>query len=192
MPSQQGLQPWGPHGLRPSNSSLSLLISQALFPLYTNSSFRKGQEHFNQPPLVSASPFPSSLPKYYQLTAGFSSVLCLLNLSMSLFHGAWVWDGNHLLHCPSRWYRRFQTSLSSPVLYAQHEQDACLILECPLKKNKPTTFSNTYYHGQTSTYFAEAEKGSERSPYFKWFCLIFLSQRGRAGMFNQADKHIID
>lgn len=136
MPSQQGLQPWGPHGLRPSNSSLSLLISQALFPLYTNSSFRKGQEHLNQPPLVSASPFPSSLPNYYQLTVGFSSVLCLLKLSMSLFHGAWVWGGNHLLHCPSRRYRRFQTSLSSPVLYAQHERDACLILECPLKKKQ--------------------------------------------------------
>lgn len=62
------------------------------------------------------------------------------------------------------------------------------------KKNK-TNKQNLFKHlltWQNKHVFCRGRETSERSPYFKCFCFIFLSQRGRAGMSNWADKHIID
>lgn len=106
--------------------------------------FRTRKEHLSQPPSVSASPLPSSLPNYYHLPIGLSSVLCLLKLSMPLFHGARVWGGNSLLHCPLRCYRRLQAPLIQhcPLCPTQTRCLPYSPLECPLKKTNP--FSHTY------------------------------------------------
>lgn len=96
--------------------------------------FRTGKEHLGQPPSALASPFPSSLPNYYHLSIGLSSVLCLLKLNKTFFHGDRMWGGNHLLHCPLTCYRRLQTPLSSPVLCAKHRLPALFPSGMPSEK----------------------------------------------------------
>lgn len=151
--------------------------------------FRTGKEHLSQPPSASASPFPSSLPNYYHLSIGLSSVFCLLKLNKTFFHGDRMWGGNHLLHCPLTCYRRLQTPLSSPVLCAKHRLPALFPSRMPSEKQ--TLFKHLLTWSNKRIFCRGSESIRKLTK-----CQVFLFDlsltKRKIRQFNPTDQHIID